>query len=183
MDKPSVKSTAREWLAKFCTGTGLDIGCGCQKVIDSAIGIDILRNDPSCVADYFMDAQHLDFPDNSFDYITSSLTLEHFPDTKAVLKEWHRVLAPNGILSLCVPDAHLNPASINDEFHYVGFTDTTLLAFLDFAGFHPISFLHMDSEDFPCLLIAAKKVHEFAHAMIPDSKRELTWEMMRSIAG
>jgi Uncharacterized protein conserved in bacteria len=48
----------------------------------------------------------LPFPDNSVRYIYSSHTFEHFtnPESMAIAKECFRVLAPQGILRVVVPD-------------------------------------------------------------------------------
>jgi ubiquinone/menaquinone biosynthesis C-methylase UbiE len=42
------------------------------------------------------DAEHLDFPDNSFDIVYSHGVLHHTPDTTAAVREIHRVLRPGG---------------------------------------------------------------------------------------
>lgn len=57
--------------------------------------------------DYVMDVSDLShFADGSVSEILGSNILEHFPHAKtlSVLKEWHRVLAPLGVLYLSVPD-------------------------------------------------------------------------------
>lgn len=47
-----------------------------------------------------MDAQSLDFPDNSFDAVTCAFALFFFPDMKRALAEMCRVLVPKGRLGL-----------------------------------------------------------------------------------
>ena len=42
------------------------------------------------------DAEHLNFPDNSFDLVYSHGVLHHTPDTAAAVREIHRVLRPGG---------------------------------------------------------------------------------------
>ena len=42
------------------------------------------------------DAEHLDFPDNSFDVVYSHGVLHHTPDTAGAIREIHRVLRPGG---------------------------------------------------------------------------------------
>jgi ubiquinone/menaquinone biosynthesis C-methylase UbiE len=44
------------------------------------------------------------FRDGVLDFVFSSHLLEDFPDTKAVLQEWLRVLKPKGRLILFCPD-------------------------------------------------------------------------------
>jgi predicted SAM-dependent methyltransferase len=52
------------------------------------------------------DIVSLPFKDNSADVIYSSHVIEYFNRTEIldVLKEWYRVLKPNGVLRLAVPD-------------------------------------------------------------------------------
>jgi len=42
------------------------------------------------------DAEHLNFPDNSFDLVYSHGVLHHTPDTPGAIREIHRVLRPGG---------------------------------------------------------------------------------------
>lgn len=53
------------------------------------------------------DARCLPYEDGSFEYIYVANLLEHFPhqETTNVLTEWARVLTPEGVLELVVPDS------------------------------------------------------------------------------
>ena len=46
----------------------------------------------------YMDAQALDFPDNSFDAIVTRNLTWTIPEPEKAYQEWHRVLRPGGIL-------------------------------------------------------------------------------------
>jgi len=81
----------------------LHLGCG-EKYIPGFIHIDI-RKFPH--VDYVASADKLDmFKDNSVDLIYACCLLEHIKrsQTENVLKEWHRVLKPKGVLRISVPD-------------------------------------------------------------------------------
>ncbi len=95
----------------------LDIGCSGGPLLsdlrargfESLTGIDVSdRAIERCHQRGFpntqtMDAGHLAFPDQSFDLLVASDVLEHLADDTAALREWHRVLAPGGLLFAFVP--------------------------------------------------------------------------------
>lgn len=98
----------RRRLASFLKGAGLDLGCGKEKVCESAIGID-----NGCKTDINIDLGSIDalriFSDGAFDYVFSSHLLEDFTATEAVLKEWWRVIRQGGHLLLYGPDPDYYP--------------------------------------------------------------------------
>jgi SAM-dependent methyltransferase len=49
-----------------------------------------------------MDAEHMDFPNNSFEYVWSWGVIHHSADTQRVLAEIHRVLRPGGQCTVMV---------------------------------------------------------------------------------
>ncbi|MDD1753242.1 MAG: class I SAM-dependent methyltransferase [Methanotrichaceae archaeon] len=51
-----------------------------------------------------MDAEHLDFPDESFDVVTCAFSLFMFPDMEAALREMYRVCKPDGYLAIAIFD-------------------------------------------------------------------------------
>jgi predicted SAM-dependent methyltransferase len=102
------------------------------------------------------------FADGSFTEVYASHVLEHFDykeDLLTALREWHRILAPGGVLRLSVPDldvlAHLllqrHKLDVNQRFqvmrmifgghvdahdyHLVGLNQDFLAGFLSAAGF------------------------------------------------
>jgi predicted SAM-dependent methyltransferase len=105
------------------------------------------------------------FTDQTFDELYASHTLEHFDyngQLQKTLKEWHRVLKPNGKLYISVPDMevlcklftmrekftiqgrfHLTRMMFGGhvdkyDYHYIGFCLDFLNAFLTEAGFQKI---------------------------------------------
>lgn len=94
----------RSRLMKYCRGQGVDLGCGNVRIKPDAIGIDL--HNPN--ADMKADARVLkEFPDGHFDYIYSSHLLEELQNTEATLKEWLRILKPDGYLVLYQADEEL----------------------------------------------------------------------------
>jgi ADP-heptose:LPS heptosyltransferase/predicted SAM-dependent methyltransferase len=96
-------------IASYLTGTGLDMGCGNQKVCDSAIGIDIAGQAADIKVDLSADHSLSLFTDSSMDYVFSSHCLEDFKCTEAILEEWWRVIKPGGYLILYGPDPDFYP--------------------------------------------------------------------------
>ena len=75
-----------------CTITGIDNSEGMlEKAREKA-------KDMKNVTLLLMDAEHLDFPDNSFDYVVTSFALCTIPDPVKALKEMRRVLKQSGEL-------------------------------------------------------------------------------------
>lgn len=91
----------RDRLIKYCTGQGIDLGCGNVKIKFDTIGIDLQHPN----ADMALDARDLScYPADFFDYVYSSHLLEELENTELALKEWLRVLKPNGHLVLYQAD-------------------------------------------------------------------------------
>ena len=80
----------------------LQLGCG-EEIKPGWVNLDIR---PLPGVDVVCDARKLPFDDNHFDLISSNDVLEHIPrpDTLSTLKEWNRVLKPNGRFKLRVPN-------------------------------------------------------------------------------
>jgi len=86
------------FFTKYCNGKGLDIGFGGDLILPDSQGWDFEHGD----------AQYLEgIKDESFDYVYSSHTLEHVFDVETTLKNWFRVLKPNGYLILYIPHRDL----------------------------------------------------------------------------
>jgi len=150
----------------------LHLGCG-EKFIPGFVHIDI-RKFPHI--DYVSSVDKLDmFKNNSVDLIYACHLLEHFRrnQIEGVLKEWYRVLKPNGILRLAVPDFEkivevylkykdlkliLGPLFGRQDYpentHYVTFDFLTLSKILKKIGFKKIyrydwqNTIHKDYDDY-----------------------------------
>ena len=98
----------RERLIQYCSGNGLDIGCGgvnCDnryynenKITPVSIGIDLAKTNLTGKADnlYW-------FNDECIDYVFSSHLLEHLQHPWDALVEWFRVLKVDGYVVMYLP--------------------------------------------------------------------------------
>lgn len=78
----------------FCKGKGLDIGGFFKCTFPGARPINILNSDG-------FDAYNL--PEEKYDYIFSSHTLEHLHDYAGAIKHWKGYLKESGVLFLYLP--------------------------------------------------------------------------------
>lgn len=83
----------------------LEIGSGSKKGTNGWTTLDICTD-----CDIYWDLLlPFPFPDNSVTKIYSSHVLEHFfyPDLMKLLNECYRILEPDGVFSVCVPNANM----------------------------------------------------------------------------
>ena len=133
----------REYVAGL--QTGLDVGCGHNKTVATAVGVDKCprgqfgvaggRKQDRSTADVTADASDLPFDDSSQDYIIARHIFEHIIDPFAALDEWNRVLKPGGVLALACPDQSICDTMILDWSHMHAFTPESLSKLLIRAGF------------------------------------------------
>ena len=88
-------------LAKYCVGRGLDMGCGDEKIVPSATGVDWRKTTAVDVVASVEDVTWLE--DKSLDYIFSSHLLEHLPYPWRTLRLWLSKLKDGGYLVLYLP--------------------------------------------------------------------------------
>jgi SAM-dependent methyltransferase len=82
----------------YVQGRGLDIGYGGDPVVPGCTGYDAVHGD----------AQYLKgIPDEAFDFVYSSHTIEHMVDPKVALQNWWRVLKKGGYLIVYLPHREL----------------------------------------------------------------------------
>lgn len=75
---------------------GIDLSDAIIQEAEHAVRMEGLTN----VELLKMDAEHLEFPDQSFDAVTCSFALFFFPDIEAALHEMYRVCKPGGCLAI-----------------------------------------------------------------------------------
>jgi SAM-dependent methyltransferase len=96
-------------LKKYSKGRLLDIGCGnkpyeklIKDLINEYIGCDIVQSSEMKV-DLICDATDIKEPNESFDTILCTQTIEHVADHQMVVNEAYRLLKPGGYLILSGP--------------------------------------------------------------------------------
>jgi SAM-dependent methyltransferase len=114
----------RPYIAQYCSGRGVDLGCGCAKIVPEAIGVEFtFYNEPQQALlytgeNYFGHDLNWGLPmfqDNELDYVYSSHVLEDFEDPEVKLTEWTRVVKPGGLLILVLPHGDFYPKAGTPE--------------------------------------------------------------------
>lgn len=85
--------------------TGIDLSSGILQQAEAFARAESLTN----VELRRMDAEHLEFHDQTFDFVTCAFSLFFFPNMEAALREMYRVCKPSGWLGLTVFDRTLPP--------------------------------------------------------------------------
>lgn len=129
-------------LAQIAVGKGIDVGCGNQKVVADAIGVDLCAfgektfQDTTSVADIKASGDNLHmFADGSLDYVVARHNIEHYSNPIKALREWHRVLKPDGKIGLCTPDDGCVNGIRLDSSHRHSFSRDCMRDLLQVTGF------------------------------------------------
>ena len=133
------------WIKKMLVNRkniNLEIGAG-PKAGQS----DWLTLDMNNFVDIYWDLRRgIPFPDNSLSSVYSSHFLEHlsFKEIETILKEVFRVLKPNGIFSVCVPNgelfiySYINDIKLDPKVHFThapAFNHTTKIDYINYIAF------------------------------------------------
>jgi len=103
---------------QYTGGTGVDIGCGLNKIHSAAIGIDMRLGSKDfgyaygANIAYRPEKSYLElswFADASLDFVFSSHCIEHFADPAKSIAEMWRVLKKGGYLVAVLPDERYYP--------------------------------------------------------------------------
>lgn len=178
----------------------VDLGCGIPQTKyktdeGEVIGVDIREE---CEADYRCDLRSMPFATGEFDVCYSSHTLEHFDksEIRGVLKEWTRIMKPDGEMRLLLPDVewaakkivagefddHVGNVLYGGQsdplnFHKFGFTETVIVKLLREQGFQWMRVVHpTDPTDYNMLIQASIVEPAFAaecqHKPLPPVEEE-----------
>lgn len=126
----------------------LELGCGGQKTVEHAVGVDIspkdehipyLHGDVS-VADIIADvSKELPIAPLSQDTVIARHILEHCVDTVKTLRYWNKVLKIGGRLIIAVPNQDTcNSIPMNPE-HVHAFTPASLKTLVELSGFKQLT--------------------------------------------
>lgn len=148
-------------------GSVLELGCGHQKTVDRAFGVDLYPAgeliptiDRISVADCVGNVEKLGdcfLSQPKYDYIIARHILEHVHNPIKVLRHWKEYLAPGGKLIVAVPDDTVcDSISLNPE-HKNAFTPEYIRDLLSAAGMKSIQVY--DPQNY-CSLIAVSEASD-----------------------
>lgn len=151
----------RNMLGAICKGKVLDLGSADRPITSTAIRVD---HNPECNPDIIADVKNIPVDDNSIDTIIASHILEHNDNIIDTLKEWLRILKPNGEIGIMVPHGeYVDCVDLGDTSmtHRTLFTEKTLKIYLKHVGFKDVSSERIErplsSNKTPAIIAFAKK--------------------------
>ena len=80
--------------------SGKVIGIDLAEGMARKTGLEMERRGLTQAETHQMDAEHLDFPASSFDFVLCGFSLQFFPHLDRALSEFRRVLKPNGCVAV-----------------------------------------------------------------------------------
>ncbi len=99
----------RHRVISYVGGVGLDLGCGDEKIISTAIGVGRTGQAVNLPIDLSANDALAIFADSYFDFVFSAHCLEDFTGTEGILHSWWRLIKPGGHLILYCPDPDYYP--------------------------------------------------------------------------
>jgi len=97
--KAKERRIREDFFKKYAQGRGLDIGFGGDPITPNVKGYDFEHGDA-------LSLQGL-FPEETFDFVYSSHTLEHMPEPGLALKNWWKRVKTGGYLIIYLPHRDL----------------------------------------------------------------------------
>lgn len=153
-------------LIKKSEKTVLDLGCGGNKTVKSAIGVDFipkgeripnLDGDPISDADLVADvSQNIPVEDNSADVIIARHILEHMVDVVTVLLMWIRKLKSGGRLIIALPNQEWHSTIPMNIEHVHAFTPQSAYNFFVGMGLEDVK-IHNSENSISFIIEGSKK--------------------------
>lgn len=115
--------------------TAADSSKGMLSVLDGKIQAQGFTN----VHTSFLDLDTDEPPNAQFDLIVTSMVMHHMPDVPKVLRAFHQMLRPDGVVAIADLDAEdgtFHPD--NTGIHHFGFNREAMVVMLETAGFQNI---------------------------------------------
>jgi GT2 family glycosyltransferase len=143
----------------------LDLGCGGNKTIPTAIGVDLIKKDSvidtlsntKSDADVNADINEpLPFDDDSIDTIIARHILEHLMDSVSVLKNTHKLLKKGGRMIVAVPNNAIHRSVPMNVEHVHGFSKESLKSLFEVCGYNVID--QLDSGNGISFITIAEKI-------------------------
>lgn len=125
----------------------LDLGCGGNKTVPNAIGVDMIPKDQvietlaNAISSADINAditQPLPFKEKSVDTIIARHIVEHLMDSVTILKHWWSLLRVNGRLIIAVPNNAVHLSIPMNPEHVHGFSPESMKSLLEVCGFQVI---------------------------------------------
>ncbi len=132
---------------KFVQGRVLEIGCGPQKTVESATGVDWIPKGEAVpglrgaysTADILADvSQPLPIEPGSYDTVIARHILEHMLDPIKALKNWGSVVKAGGTLILAVPNQNIRNTIPMNYQHVHAYNPESLKTLMETLGWHTI---------------------------------------------
>jgi 2-polyprenyl-3-methyl-5-hydroxy-6-metoxy-1,4-benzoquinol methylase len=139
--------------------TAADSSRGMLSVLEGKIAAQGFAN----VHTMFLDLDTDEPPEARFDLIVTSMVMHHMADVPRVLRAFHKMLRPGGVVAIADLDAEdgtFHPD--NTGIHHFGFDRDDMSRMLEAAGFrdtHAVTafVMHKEGRDYPVFLITAHK--------------------------
>ncbi len=153
------------------SGKLLDVGCGPGNFISlmrqegyDVYGIEISKDAKGIIPDFLKsrvyegNLEDIDFSANSFDIITMLQSLEHMHNLDKLMQSIRRILKPDGVLYISIPNAHFFEFSLFGPYcfhldvprHLYFFNKKTLKQFLFKNSFRRITFSRINFYEMLC---------------------------------
>lgn len=137
LERPAMHSKFPDFKDKnvLCIGSATGEECdyikslGAKRVVGIDISEGLINEAKQKFPDlefYVMDMEKLDFEENSFDYVFSSLTIHYVQDYKPTLKSLYKILKPQGRFLFSTTHPILKCAQVTDD----GITKTRIIGYI-----------------------------------------------------